>query len=77
MTLQQLNYFRVLAKIQHYTKAADILLIAQPSLSYSMSQLEKELNVELFERHGRKVKLSYSGEQFLKYVEKALDIFIA
>jgi DNA-binding transcriptional LysR family regulator len=74
MTLQQLNYFRVLAKIQHYTKAADILLIAQPSLSYSMSQLEKELNVELFERHGRKIKLSYAGEQFLKYVEKSLDI---
>ena len=73
MTLQQLNYFRVLAKIQHYTKAAEVLLIAQPSLSYSISQLEKELNVELFERNGRSIKLSYAGEQFLKYVEKSLD----
>jgi DNA-binding transcriptional LysR family regulator len=73
MTLQQLQYFRVLAKIQHYTKAAEILLIAQPSLSYSISQLEKELNIELFERHGRKVKLSHAGEQLLKYVEKSLD----
>ncbi len=74
MTLQQLNYFRVLAKVQHYTKAAEILLIAQPSLSYSISQLEKELNIELFERHGRMVKLSNAGELFLKYVEKSLDI---
>ena len=74
MTLQQLQYFRVLAKIQHFTKAAEILLIAQPSLSYSISQLEKELNTKLFERHGKNLKLSYPGEQFLKYVEKSLDI---
>lgn len=74
MTLQQLQYFRVLAKVQHYTKAAEILLIAQPSLSYSIAQLEKELNTKLFERHGKSVKLSYQGEQFLKYAEKSLDI---
>lgn len=74
MTLQQLHYFRVLAKVQHYTKAAEILHIAQPSLSYSISQLENELNIKLFERHGKKIKLSYPGEQFLEYVEKSLDI---
>ena len=74
MTLQQLHYFRVLAKVENYTKAAEILLIAQPSLSNSISQLEKELNTQLFERSGRKVKLSYAGERFLEYVEKSLDI---
>lgn len=74
MTLQQLHYFRVLAKVLHYTNAAEMLLISQPSLSYAISQLEKELNVELFEKHGKKIKLSYSGEHFLSYVEKSLDI---
>ncbi|WP_326910168.1 LysR family transcriptional regulator [Sedimentibacter sp. MB31-C6] len=74
MTLQQLHYFRVLAKIQHYTKASEILLISQPSLSYAISQLEKELNVPLFEKHGKKIKLSHQGERFLNYVEKSLDI---
>lgn len=74
MTLQQLHYFRVLAKIENYTKAAGILHIAQPSLSYSISQLEKELNIKLFERKGKKIKLSYPGELFLKYVEQSLDI---
>ena len=73
MTLQQLYYFKVLAKIQHFTKAAEVLLIAQPSLSYSIAQLEKELNVELFERNGKKIKLSYFGERFLEYVGKSLD----
>lgn len=73
MTLQQLQYFRVLAKVQHYTKAAEILLISQPSLSYSIAELEKELNISLFLRQGKKIKLSFYGELFLSYVEKSLD----
>ncbi len=74
MTLQQLQYFRTLAKIQHYTKAAEILLISQPSLSYSIAELEKELNVSLFLKQGKKIKLSLYGELFLNYVERSLDL---
>ncbi len=73
MTLQQLQYFRVLAKVQHYTKASEMLLISQPSLSYSMAELEKELHISLFDKHGKKVSLSTYGELFLRYVENALD----
>lgn len=72
MTLQQLYYFRVLAKIQHYTKASEELLISQPSLSYSIAELEKELNVPLFEKHGKKIKLTRYGSFFLSYVESSL-----
>lgn len=74
MTLQQLQYFRVLAKIQHYTKASEELLISQPSLSYSIAELEKELNVSLFEKQGKKIKLTRYGEFFLNYVESSLNI---
>lgn len=74
MTLQQLQYFRVLAKVQHFTKASEMLLISQPSLSYSISQLEKELNVSLFEKNGKKITLNHYGEHFLSYVEKSLDL---
>lgn len=74
MTLQQLEYFRVLARVQHFTKASEILLISQPSLSYSISQLEKELGVNLFKKEGKKIKLSHYGEHFLSYVEKSLDL---
>lgn len=73
MTLQQLQYFRTLAKVQHYTKAAEILFVSQPSLSYAISELEKELSVPLFEKHGKKIKLSTQGEVFLTYVESSLD----
>ena len=73
LTLQQLQYFRTLAKIQHYTKAAEVLFVSQPSLSYAMSELEKELSICLFEKHGKKVRLSTQGEVFLTYVEDSLD----
>ena len=43
MTLNQLRYFRVLADTEHYTKAADVLNIAQPSLSRAIALLEEQL----------------------------------
>lgn len=74
MTLQQLQYFRTLARVLHYTKASEILMISQPSLSYSITELEKELNVSLFLKQGKKIKLSLYGELFLNYVERSLDL---
>jgi DNA-binding transcriptional LysR family regulator len=58
MTLQQLEYFRVMAKVLHYTKAAEMLYISQPSLSYAISELEKELAIPLFKKM---VKKPYSA----------------
>lgn len=72
MNLNHLNYFRVLAKVEHYTQAASILSITQPSLSHAISNLENELGTYLFEKQGRNVKLTKSGRFFLKYVDDAL-----
>lgn len=72
MHLKQLEYFRVLAKKEHYTKAAAELYITQPSLSYSISELEKELGTQLFKKEGRNVHLTKHGLFFLSYVEKGL-----
>ena len=54
MNLYHLRYFSTLAHIEHYTKAADILAITQPSLSYAISTLEEELGVKLFEKKRKK-----------------------
>ena len=43
MNLSQLQYFKTLAKEEHYTRAAQILSITQPSLSHAIAQLEQEL----------------------------------
>ena len=74
MNLNQLKYFSVLAKVKHYTKAAAILSISQPSLSNSISSLEDELGTKLFEKNGRNITLTKYGMIFLKYVDNALDI---
>jgi len=73
MTLQQLRYFCVMSTVLHYTRAAEQLYISQPSLSYALSELEKELGVPLFEKHKRKTRLSQYGEAFLPYAKNALD----
>ena len=72
MNLNYLRYFRVLAKMEHYTKAAEELAITQPSLSHAMSTLEKELGTYLFEKDGRTIKLTKYGKIYYEYVEKAL-----
>jgi DNA-binding transcriptional LysR family regulator len=72
MNLFYLRYFVTLAKVQHYTKAAEQLCIAQPSLSHAITQLEKELGVPLFEKNGRRTVLTRFGEEFLVCAEKTL-----
>jgi DNA-binding transcriptional LysR family regulator len=74
MTLLQLQYFKTLAHVLHYTQAAAQLHIAQPSLSYSIKELEKELGVKLFEKDSRRVSLTIYGQQFLPYAEDALKM---
>ena len=74
MTLLQLQYFQTLARVLHYTQAANQLHIAQPSLSYSIKELEKELGVKLFEKDSRHIKLTIYGEQFLPYAQQALSM---
>ena len=55
MNLFHLRYFETLARTEHYSKAAEILSITQPSLSYAISTLESELGIQLFEKRGRKL----------------------
>ncbi len=74
MNLNQLHYFTALARLEHYTKAAEELGITQPSLSHAMISLEKELGTKLFEKQGRNVVLTKYGRFFLKYVEESLQI---
>lgn len=73
MNLRHLQFFVQLAKTEHMAKAAEILDISQPSLSYAINSLEEELGVPLFEKDGRNIKLTNYGQIFLQYVQKSLD----
>ncbi len=62
MDLLKLKYFYTVAEYEHVTKAAEILHIAQPAITKSIKQLESELEVPLFKRSGRNVKLTSYGK---------------
>jgi LysR family transcriptional activator of glutamate synthase operon len=73
MELQQLRYFREVAKREHVTRAAKKLFVSQSAVSRAVTQLEEELGVPLFYRQGRAVALSPYGRLFLEHATRALN----
>lgn len=74
MELLHLRYFLTVAKTEHMTKAANELRIAQPSLSKIIHNLEKELEVKLFDRKGKSIILNDAGKYFYEKVKESLAI---
>lgn len=75
MTITQLRYFIVAAQTENLLKAAAALYISQSSLSKNIAALEKELDVELFDRKGKSLRLNEAGGQFLASCQKMLGEF--
>lgn len=68
--LQALRYFEVVARLQHFTQAAQELYVSQPTLSKAIDALEQEIGVPLFEKQGRNVQLTKYGSILLDYVQQ-------
>ena len=73
MTLQQLKYVIAIAESGSITSAAQKLLIAQPSLSKSVSELEKEMGITIFCRNNKGIYLSEDGFKFLTYARQVVE----
>lgn len=71
MTLKQLSYFLKIAETGNLTKAAQLLHMSQPPLSYQLKSLEEELGVELFIRDARNMRITNEG---LYLQDKAMHI---
>ncbi|MER6306684.1 LysR family transcriptional regulator [Streptomyces sp. NPDC001739] len=71
MDLHSLRQFVVVARLEHLSRAADELHVAQPSLSRTIARLESELGTPLFDRAGR-LRLNDAGKLFRAHVERAL-----
>lgn len=71
MNLQHLYYFQSLAETEHYAKSAELLHTTTSNLCYAISALERELQAPLFEKVGRNIHLTASGEIFLAYAANA------
>lgn len=74
MEMDYLCDFAAIAKFGNFSLAAEELFISQSSLSKHIIALEKELNVQLFDRTSRKVVLSKAGVQILPYANRASEI---
>lgn len=70
MTIQQLHYVITISETGSFNKASEILYIAQPSLTSSMKELEKELGISIFHRSGRGVTLTNDGVEFVLYARQ-------
>ncbi len=73
MELQQLKYFKAAAEIGKISEAADSLFVSAPALSTSISRLEKELGMQLFDRTNNRIILNAQGQIFLRHVNHIFD----
>ncbi|HLG69641.1 MAG TPA: LysR family transcriptional regulator [Chloroflexota bacterium] len=74
MQLDQLRYFLAVARHLSFRRAAEALPLSQPSLTYQIRKLERELGVPLFERTTRRVHLTPAGEDFVQAAEQILSL---
>ena len=71
MDFKQIEAFLSVAKLKSFSKAANAIYLSQPTISSHIASLEKELNVQLFDRTSKEVNLTPAGKGFLNF---AVDI---
>ena len=72
MELRQLEYFQMVSRLNSFTRAAEQLHVAQPSITNAIHKLERELNVQLFDRSQKKISLTVEGALFLARIDPIL-----
>lgn len=73
MKIDQLLYFAETARQEHVGKAAKILSISPSAVSHSIAALEDELGIELFEKHGKNIRLTSRGRILLNRVDGLMN----
>jgi len=72
MQIRQLEYFAAVAQTRHFTRAAEAVHVAQPSLSNQINSLERELGTQLFSRARGNIMLTPAGETLLPLARRIL-----
>jgi len=73
MTIQQLKYVVEISRSGSINEAAKKLFVSQPSLSEAIKELEKEMNITIFERTNKGIRLSTDGAEFLGYAKQIIE----
>lgn len=72
LTFRQLRVFTEVARLSSVTRAAELLHLTPPAVSLAIKEIESQLGQPLFDRAGRRLSLSTSGEYFLVYARRLL-----
>jgi DNA-binding transcriptional LysR family regulator len=72
VTIDELQWYVVLAETEHMTEAATRLNVAQPTLSRSLARLERRLGTPLFDRANRRLRLNRYGAILLEHARRSL-----
>lgn len=75
MDLNKLKTFYTVAQLNNFSRAAETLYLTQPAVSAQIKDLEYEYKTKLFDRNGRKIQLTETGEKLIPYVKKLLEIY--
>lgn len=73
-TLDQLRILKAIAQEGSFKRAADSLYVSQPAVSLQVQNLERQLDVPIFDRGGRRAQLTEAGHLLLSYGEKILSL---
>ena len=73
MELRHLRYFTAVGRCLNFSKAAETLHVSQPPLSRQIQEFEEEVGAALFDRTGRKTRLTEAGEYLLVESERILE----
>lgn len=74
MNERQMKYILAIAEEGNITATAKKLYISQPSLSYMLAQVEKEVGAQLFDRSVSPLSLTYAGECYVKAAKRILSV---
>lgn len=74
LNYHHLYYFHAVAKAGSIAKAKDTLLLAQPTISAQIKELEAQLGRRLFERQGRGLRLTEDGRMVMDYAESIFEL---
>lgn len=72
-TLRQLEVFLATARFENVSRAAQLLAMSQSAASGALGELEAQFDVQLFERHGKRLRLSELGHQVRAQAQSVLD----
>src|SRR5262249_19786323 len=74
LDLRQVEVFYYVAKFRSFSKAAEALLLTQPTISGHIKTLEESLALVLFDRLGREITLTQAGEVLYSYAKRVLSV---